>query len=151
MGLDIWKRWTAMWNGEPALARELVAPRFALHLPTPSDTDAAQVGDPAAVERWVAAHLAHFDRAVYAYEAGPFVDVEAGVVASPWTATFTRGERTVHVCGMDTVRFRDGKVVEYWTLARESDGKGRWAEPLAEAAPDASAETGAKKAGSDWL
>lgn len=132
MGLDVWKRWTEMWNGKPALARELAAPRFVLHLPSAAPTDERTITSPEEVERWVAGHLAKFEKAIYRYDAGPFVDTVAGVVAGPWTAELTAAGTTLRFCGMDTVAFREGKIVEYWTLAKETESLGRWTDAVAE-------------------
>jgi hypothetical protein len=130
-GIRIWARWTEMWNGHPELVRELVAERFALHVPLPSRTDPAKVTDPASVERWVVAHCALFERLTFHYDAGPFVDTVAGVVAGPWWAeAIVEGKARV-LCGMDTIAFRDGKITEYWTLAKEVETVGRWTEALA--------------------
>jgi len=115
-----------MWNERPELARVLVADGFVLHLPTPNAVAQETVDGPAAVERWVIAHRAKFQRLVFASTCGPFVDVRAGVVAGPWFAeTIVAGEPRP-VCGMDTIAFRDGKVTEYWTLSKEVDAFGRW-------------------------
>jgi hypothetical protein len=36
-----------------------------------------------------------------------------------------------HVCGMDTIAFRDGKITEYWTLSKDADPVGDWNTALA--------------------
>src|SRR5215475_756954 len=99
-GLALWDRWTQMWNADPALARELVAPRFTLHLTLPSSTDAAAITDPVAVERWVTAHRARYAKLVFSTRVGPFVDVRAGVVAGPWIADTIVDGAARPVCGM---------------------------------------------------
>jgi hypothetical protein len=129
-GLRLWAQWTEMWNGRPELARELVAPRFALHLPLPSVIDAEAVTDPEAVVRWVTRHRAQYDRLTFFYDAGPFVDADACVIAGPWTAeVVVKGAKRV-VCGMDTIAFRQGRITEYWTLGKDADGVGLWTKAL---------------------
>jgi hypothetical protein len=125
-GIGLWAQWTEMWNGRTALARELVAERFALHLPPPSLVDPATVTDPVSVERWVVQHRARFGSLTFHYEAGPFVDTVACVVAGPWSAESVVDGAPRLVCGMDAIAFRHGKVTEYWTLAREVETVGRW-------------------------
>ena len=129
-GLDLWTRWTAMWNERPALALELIAPRFVLHLTLPETTPQDAIIDPQGVERWVIAHRAKFDRLVFHNDCGPFVDVRAGVVAGPWYADTIVDGQVRPVCGMDTIAFREGKITEYWTLSKPVDAIGRWGHAL---------------------
>jgi hypothetical protein len=125
-GLRLWNDWTEMWNGRPELARVLVAPRFALHLTTPNPLPQESVNSPEAVERWVAAHRARFQRLKFLTGCGPFVDGFAGIVAGPWYADTDIDGTPRPVCGMDTIAFRDGKIIEYWTISKEVDQAGRW-------------------------
>jgi hypothetical protein len=129
-GLSLWNQWTEMWNHRPALARTLVADRFVLHLTLPATTAEADVCDPAAVERWVIAHRAKFQRLVFHNQCGPFVDVRVGIVAGPWFADTVIDGAPRPVCGMDTLAFRDGKITEYWTLSKPVDDLGRWGRAL---------------------
>lgn len=126
IGLELWAKWTEMWNGRPALARELVAERFTLHLPLPSLLDPDTVTDPATVERWVTEHRARYERITFHYDTGPFVDTVAGIVAGPWSAEIVIDGRTRLVCGMDTIAFRSGKICEYWTLSKDVENVGKW-------------------------
>lgn len=126
----LWKKWTEMWNGKPELARDLASPGFALHLPTPGNVDPTKVTTPDEVVAWVAASIARFDQITFRYEAGPFVDTVAGIVAGPWSAEIVAGGKTSFVCGMDTIGFKDGKLTEYWTLSKESDAVDRWMQRL---------------------
>ena len=115
-----------MWNVDPSLARELVAPRFALHLTLPTIADPTTITDPVAVERWVAAHRARFGKLVFSMRVGPFVDVRAGVVAGPWIADTIVDGVAQPVCGMDTIAFRGGKITEYWTISKPGYDYGEW-------------------------
>jgi hypothetical protein len=126
LGLDLWTRWTEMWNGRPELALELVAPGFVLHLTLPETTPQHEVDSPAAVAAWVAKHRAKYERLVFHFDCGPFVDTVAGIVAGPWTADTIVNGVARPVCGMDTIAFRDGKIAEYWTIAKPVDAFGRW-------------------------
>jgi hypothetical protein len=89
----------------PSSSGQLVAARFTLHLPTPSAVDASAITDPVAVERWVIGHRAKFARLTFRFEAGPFVDVAAGVVAGPWAADISTDATPRWACGMDTLAF----------------------------------------------
>ena|SRR6478735_9772306 len=126
MGLMLWAKWTQMWNGRPELARQLVAERFALHLPLPNLVDPETIKDATSVERWVSEHRARYDRITFRYGAGPFVDTVAGVVAGPWSAEIVTGSNQRLVCGMDTIAFNAGKITEYWTVSRDVEVVGAW-------------------------
>jgi hypothetical protein len=126
-GIRLWKEWTEMWNGRPELALELAAPRFKLHLPTPSDQDQLAVANPEAVRQWVARHCAKYQSIRFVFGVGPFVDERAGVVSGPWHAEIiTREGKPTWACGMDTVMFCDGKITDYWTVSKPADEVGRW-------------------------
>ena len=125
-GIDLWNEWLTMWNERPELARVLAADGFVLHVTTPSAVVQETVDGPLAVERWVIAHRAKFQRLAFRTTCGPFVDVRAGVVAGPWVADAAVDGAPLPVCGMDAIAFRDGKVTEYWTLSRPVDAFGRW-------------------------
>jgi len=129
-GSRLWNEWTRMWNGEPELARVLVADRFALHLPEPFGIDPRSVTTPAAVEAWVRAHRAKFARLRFDTNVGPFVDVRAGVVAGPWFAETSADGSTPPAWGMDTIAFKDAKITEYWTLSKPASKVGDWATRL---------------------
>ena len=129
-GLRLWDEWTRMWNGETERALTLAAPRFVLHLPTPSIVDQTTIDTPQAVERWIVAHRARFQRLVFRTRCGPFVDERAGIVAGPWSAEASIDGTPRVVAGMDTIAFRDGKITEYWTLSKEADAVERWVTAL---------------------
>jgi hypothetical protein len=131
-GITLWNRWTTMWNHEPELALDLVAPRFVLHLTLPRELDETAVDSPSAVHEWVVAHRAKFTRLRFTNECGPFVDVRTSVVAGPWIADAAIADVPRPVCGMDTIRFDDdGKIVEYWTMSTPVERFGRWAKSIA--------------------
>ncbi len=125
-GTRLWAQWTEMWNGRPELALELVAERFVLHLASAAQDDATTITNPAEVQSWVIRHRARFGSLAFRYRSGPFVDTKAGIVAGPWFAEAVIDGVLHPICGMDTIAFRDGKVTEYWTVAKEGDGGGRW-------------------------
>jgi hypothetical protein len=125
-GIRLWNQWIRMWQTNPELALELVASRFVLHLTPPTPIDEQSITTPEDVERWVKKHRGSFQRLTFHTQAGPFVDVTAGIVAGPWYADASIDGSESWVCGMDTIAFRDGKITEYWTLAKEVKAVGRW-------------------------
>lgn len=126
-GLRLWNLWTEMWNGKPTLARELVAPRFVLHLPLPTEIDLPAVNSGPAVEQLVITSRAKYTNITFRTEVGPFVDTVAGIVAGPWFAEIVVDGKTQYACGMDTIAFRDGLITEYWTVSKPADAPGDWA------------------------
>ena len=60
------------------------------------------------------------------YSSGPFVDTVAGIVAGPWSAESAIDGTSRLLCGMDTIAFRDERITEYWTVAKEVDTIGAW-------------------------
>jgi hypothetical protein len=126
-GTRLWNDWTEMWNGRPELALELVAPRFRLHLVTPSDYDQLGVDHPEAVRQWVTRHRARYQTLRFIFGVGPFVDERAAVVSGPWhVEIITLDGKQGWACGMDTIRFSHGKITDYWTVSKQADEIGRW-------------------------
>jgi hypothetical protein len=66
------------------------------------------------------------DRATFQYDASPFVDSKAGIVAGPWSAELLTSSSRRLVCGMDTIAYRDGKIYEYWTISKDVKTVGSW-------------------------
>lgn len=129
IGLRVWERWTEMWNGSPEIALEMAASPFVLHLPSADETDDKTVSSPRAVMEWVARSRAKYTRITFSTEAGPFVDVKAGIVAGPWIAEVVVDGQTRYARGMDTIAYGgDGKITEYWTISKPSAEAGTWAQ-----------------------
>jgi hypothetical protein len=116
--LRVWTDWTRMWNGAPALARDLVGPGFTLHLSVPG-TDPRTVCDPPSVERWVAGFLAGYARIEFDTRCGPFVDDANGIVCGPWTADGVKDGAAIRHAGIDILAVESGRIVAYWTQSRE--------------------------------
>jgi hypothetical protein len=50
------------------------------------------------------------------------------VRCGPWIADVIQNGTPRSMCGMDTIAFRDGKITEYWTLAKPVEAFGRWSQ-----------------------
>jgi len=128
-GEHLWTRWTAMWNGNPALAEELIADGFWVHLTVDTGMAPEQLRNGKSVSQWVAGFRARFERLVYSYSVRPLVDVEQGVVTCPWVVDGVYAGRTkspadvagqaFRKAGVDILRFHDGRITECWTLSND--------------------------------
>lgn len=117
----MYRRWMEMWNGDLALAEELVSPDCQVHQP-PNDFRGA-VG----VRQMVEMGRAPFDDPEFSVEVEPIV--EGNRLAGRWTMTgryrgglpgTTAAPGTeITFGGIDIWRVEDGKIVEYWV---SSDG-----------------------------
>jgi hypothetical protein len=121
-GERTWARWAAMWNGELDLAAAIIADGFTIHLTAPARVFGSPetLRDARAVAAWVAKVRGAYARLVYSTTAGPFVDLERGVVASPWAVDGVDAGRAFRKAGLDILRIRDGRIHEAWTISNEA-------------------------------
>ncbi len=116
-GMELWQRWLARWNGDLAVADEIVAPVG----PSP-----AEVRGPEGLKGWIGGVLAAFEDDRFTTEVGPLVDGD--LLAGRWmfTATYRGGfpgaspeavGRRVEYAGADFLRVEGGQIAEYWLTA----------------------------------
>lgn len=130
LGSGIYDRWTAMWNGEVALAEEIMAEDFTLRY--------AQAGTEAFDDARSPRRLADIITAWHHRRPGlrftpegtavvdlTLVDGEAtGLVARPYHASFTGEDgRTVSRSGTDTLRITNGLISEVWSVSSGAGGR----------------------------
>jgi predicted ester cyclase len=125
---QLYRRWILeLWNGDLAVAGELVTDDFVVHQARVDDAGSEEVRGPEAVVRMVRQGHAPFDDLTFQIEVGPVV--EANMVAARWVgrgryregipgATAPVGT-PVAFGGIDLLRVRDGRFAEYWV---SSDG-----------------------------
>jgi hypothetical protein len=98
LGLDLWQRWTALWNGDLALADELLSPGFRIHFGNAVvsvDTDALR--GPGDLVAFIAEHRAQLPGVRYEPDGPPIVAFEVGDgvptgrLAARWTVRRTDG------------------------------------------------------------
>jgi predicted ester cyclase len=125
MGRDdlavLWDRWIELWNGDLALAEEIVHADFAVHrVPMPHVT--GQLGGRETLVAWIEQTRAILSDLRFTVEVGPVVDGER--VAGRWVAegnyqggipgsTVPLGTR-VSFHGNDIWRAEEGLIREYW-------------------------------------
>ncbi|NJP95246.1 ester cyclase [Nonomuraea sp. FMUSA5-5] len=117
---DLYRRWLLeLWNGDFALAYELVTPDFAGHWP------GMEVSGPEGLAEALRQGHAPFDDVKITLDVGPIVDGD--LVSARWTfagayrgglpgATAAPGTR-IAFSGHDILRVREGRFAEYWVIS----------------------------------
>ncbi|MDO4637314.1 MAG: hypothetical protein Q4B13_07185 [Lautropia sp.] len=68
----IYKGWTDMWNGQLALADQILAPGFKAHLTANATPAPSPVIDPRTAKDWIATIRAKYETLTYDVVMGPF-------------------------------------------------------------------------------
>ncbi|MEU6867616.1 nuclear transport factor 2 family protein [Streptomyces sp. NPDC046876] len=110
--------WTRLWNGDLALADDLIAPdfrlRFANSVPGTGPDATLDRPDLTAV---IAAHRQERPGLTYAVDGPPVVDSARTEVAARWTATYTDGSgQPVTKSGIDLLAITDSRIAAVWSL-----------------------------------
>ena len=122
---DLWKRWLELWNGNLAIADEIIAPNFVAHF-APAGTSPAEVRGPEGLKQWIGGTVGAFTDYNFTTTVGPIADEDN--VAGRWVfrATYQGGipsaspavvGKHVEYAGIDLFHVEDGKIVEYWLCA----------------------------------
>lgn len=124
LGLDLWQRWTALWNGDLALADELLSPGFRIHFGNAVvsvDTDALR--GPGDLVAFIAEHRAQLPGVRYEPDGPPIVAFEVGDgvptgrLAARWTVRRTDGTgRLVRKSGIDVLAVTAGRITGVWSV-----------------------------------
>ena len=124
LGLDLWQRWTALWNGDLAVAGQLLSPGFRIHFGNAVvSVDTDTLHGPGDLVAFVAEHRAQLPGVRYEPDGPPVVafDIVAGVptgrLAARWTVRRTDGTgRPVHKSGIDVLAVTDGRITGVWSV-----------------------------------
>ncbi|WP_230210121.1 nuclear transport factor 2 family protein [Streptomyces kaniharaensis] len=129
-GTEVYDRWTAMWNGELALAEEIMAPDFTLRYAQAGTEAFDEVRTPGRLAEVIAQWHAGRTELRFEAEGVPVVDLEpvggswSGLVARPYRATFADAEGAPVVrSGTDTLRIVDGLITEVWSVSSGAHGR----------------------------
>ncbi|MFF0749613.1 hypothetical protein [Streptomyces sp. NPDC004267] len=130
LGVDIYAQWTAMWNGELALAEKIMAPDFTLRY-TQANTEAFDgIRTPAGLAAVIEAWRRSRTELRFAAEGEAVVDLAlvdgapTGLVARPYRASFTGEDgETVARSGTDTLRITGGLITEVWSVSSGAAGR----------------------------
>ncbi|MEV4241386.1 MULTISPECIES: nuclear transport factor 2 family protein [unclassified Nocardia] len=127
-GITLFDEWTAMWNGDLALADKIMAPEFTLRYAQPGASQYDDIHDP----QTFAARIAEFHEqrpgVRFTPQGEPVVEIDdtrTGFVARPYGSAFTgpNGEQ-VDVSGTDILRFTSGLITEVWSASGGAAGRG---------------------------
>lgn len=122
---ELWGRWLELWNGDFAIADELIAPDFVAHF-APAGNSPTEVRGPEGLTSWIGGATAAFRDHEFATIVGPIVDGD--MIAGRWVfrGTYQGGfpgaspeavGTLVEYEGTDIIRIEDGQIVEYWLSA----------------------------------
>jgi hypothetical protein len=129
-GIELFDRWTAMWNGEVGIAQAIMAPRFTLHYAQANSERIDDVHTPEALAELV--RFWHGYRANLRFRAEAEVAVDLalvngapeGRVARPYLAVFTdAGGQVVARSGIDLLRVEAGRIAEVWSVSSGAAGR----------------------------
>ena len=116
--VDLWQRWTALWNGDLALAGQLLSPGFRIHF---ADTDAFQ--GPGDLVGFIAAHRVRYESDGPPIVALELVDgVPTGRLAARWTVRrIDDTGRLIRKSGIDVLAVTGGRITGVWSVTRGGD------------------------------
>lgn len=126
-GITLFDEWTAMWNGDLALADKIMAPEFTLRYAQPDASDYDDIHDPQAFAAKIAEFHEQLPGIRFAPQGEPVIemdDTRTGFVASPYGAAFTgpAGDQ-VDVSGTDILRISAGLITEVWSVSGGLGGR----------------------------
>ena len=122
---ELYEKWVALWNGDTALAQEIIAPDFVFH----RGGGQQDWRGPQEVAQKVEASRAIFSELAFTTEQGPIVDGQWLVGRNVATGTYGGGMpgasakpgTTVTLTGIDLLRIADGKIAEAWHNSNDLD------------------------------
>ncbi len=130
LGVDIYDRWTAMWNGDAAIADRLMAPEFTLRYAQAGTEAFDDVHTPRQLAAVIAGWHSSRPGLCFAAEGPAVVDLRladgapAGLVARPYVASFTAEDGTIVArSGTDTLRVDGGRIAEVWSVSSGAGGR----------------------------
>lgn len=123
----LYAQWLALWNGDSALASEIIAPDCVVHQAPFGVGEPPTYWGPEGIIRMIEQGRAPFSQIVFRLDVGPIVS--GSFVAARWEATGTYqggvpgatapAGQAISFHGHDILRLEDGQIVEYWV---SSDG-----------------------------
>lgn len=127
--MAIWTKWVAFWNGDLALAEEIIAPDYTLHMSPMGGGDTSAYASPAGLAAFIGGFHAAIENLTFEVQVEPLFG--EGMIAGRWIA---RGSykggfpgaqaevgTPVKFAGADFLRIENGKIAEYWLSADQLD------------------------------
>jgi hypothetical protein len=129
MAEQVFQDWTALWNGEVALAEKIMAPEFRLRYAQPGvdvfDTirRPQQLADIIAKWHEMRPNLRFKPEGERVAELTMEDGGPTGKVASPYLARMTYEGEERAVSGIDILRLENGRITEVWSVSGGPEGR----------------------------
>ncbi|TLG00230.1 ester cyclase [Nocardia cyriacigeorgica] len=137
-GIELFARWTDMWNGELDLVEQIMAPEFVLRYAQPGASDYDYIRDRTAFRIQIARFRDQRPDLRFTPQGSFVVEMDetgTGLVASPYGARFTdSGGSVIDVSGTDILRTTGGFITEVWSVSGGPGGRSFYAAGELEAA-----------------
>ena len=122
---QLWSQWSDLWNGDLAIANQIIAPSFVAHFAPAGNTTPENVHGPDGVAGWISQSFAAYSTYSVTTIVGPIID--GNMMAGRWTISGTHQGKAagaipptpaagndVFFDGTDMLRVEGGQLVEYW-------------------------------------
>jgi len=129
-GVDLFARWTELWNGNTELAGVIMASRFTLHYAQANTERFDHAHTPEELVALIQGWHGYRPGIRFSAEATCVVDLErdadglVGSVARPYLASFIDPQgQVVARSGIDLLRVHGGRIVEVWSVSSGAAGR----------------------------
>lgn len=125
-GIELFDRWVVLWNGDLAVAEEIIAPEATFRYAQPGADAFDSIHDPQALAKLIEQFRAERPGLRYEAQGIPVVQADgerSGIVARPYGARRPTPDGELNVSGTDILRFVDGKIVEVWSVSGGANGR----------------------------
>jgi len=136
-GTALFERWTGLWNGDVAIAPEIMAETFVLHYAQANTERVDSVRTPAALAALVQFWHGYRPGIRFSAEAQAAVDLvledgqPCGRVARPYLAVFRDASGAVIArSGIDLLSVSAGRIVEVWSVSSGAQGRTFYPPPV---------------------
>ncbi|WP_433629858.1 nuclear transport factor 2 family protein [Nocardia sp. CA-120079] len=126
-GITLFDEWTAMWNGDLALAEKIMAPEFTLRYAQPGASEYDSIRDPQTLAAKIAEVREQRPGVRFITQGEPVAEMDntrTGFVARPYGAARTGpdGEQ-IDISGTDILRIAAGLITEVWSVSGGPAGR----------------------------
>ncbi|MCB5179243.1 nuclear transport factor 2 family protein [Streptomyces antimicrobicus] len=117
-GTRLVEGWAALWNGDVALAEQILAPGFRLYFADDFDgTGSGATFGQDELKAFITANSQALTGLTFAADAAPLVDAERGEMACRWSERHADGDADVVLkSGIDMFAVTDGRISAVWSL-----------------------------------
>ncbi|WP_198347805.1 nuclear transport factor 2 family protein [Nocardia terrae] len=130
-GIELFDKWTAMWNRDYDLAEKILAPEFVLRYAQPGASAYDAIRDPKSFVAQIQSFHDEVPGLSFAPDAVPVVEMDetgTGIVARPYRARITAPDGAItDISGTDILRAENGRIVEVWSVSGGLAGRSFYA------------------------